>query len=790
MKRLLLCLLCVLLVGVGLVLTLGRLGYPYYVANREYNKGVKASIREDWVTAIASYTEAIRIKPDFANAYYNRGTAYSQLQKHSAAIFDFTEAIRIEPDYANAFGNRGIAYAQLQEYDAAINDYTEAIRIEPDKANAYYNRGNAYLELGQQDKAIFDFTEAIRIEPDFAKAYYNRGNAHAQLQQYDAAIFDYTEAIRIEPDFAKAYRYRGMAHRIKGESDEAIADIAKAKELGFRVLRSAKKDTTAMYEIVETDESPDAIALSETTDWPQMKFGAARTGFNPHERKIGRSNVSDLKVLWSSRHRSALRSGVSVSGSMAYWGSYGGEFVAVVSATGRTVWSKSLPGKHQGQAVVDGVAYVTSSKKLFAFDAKSGKELWTKDPPSGQFGGPLVVDKVLYVGTSSPRTLHALNASTGDDLWNVSGGSIAVSDGVVYKTSEVILQALDTRTGSTLWETAIQEGKLTGPVVSDGVVYAHSTVGKLYAFDASDRKAQSRLPVWVGKTAIKEKGDGPQSPVVAYGKVFVGANSTFYAFDTATGKLSERNPVWTAKVKAPFFSSSAASVANGVVYSTAGNHDIYAFDAATGEVLWNFHTQGREYPMRSSPTIVNGKLFHAATFNFTLYVFHAPKKAAEGKTVFQRTLEKAATGNPTAQATVAKAYRKGEGVPQDNAEAAKWYRKAGEQGVASAQAVLGHLYRTGEGVPQDYAEAFAWDRRAAEQGIVTAQRVVGHAYRVGSGVKQDSVEAYAWFAVAASSSGVDAAQTRDEVRTEVKPQLIGQAEELAAEYIKKYGSGK
>ena len=149
---------------------------------------------------------------------------------------------------------------------------------------------------------------------------------------------------------------------------------------------------------------------------------------------------------------------------------------------------------------------------------------------------------------------------------------------------------------------------------------------------------------------------------------------------------------------------------------------------------------------------------------------------------------KAQQGNATAQATLAHRYRKGEGVPQDNAEAAKWYRKAGEQGVASAQAVLGHLYRTGEGVPQDYAEAFVWDRRAAEQGIVTAQRVVGHAYRVGSGVKQDSVEAYAWFAVAASSSGVDAAQTRDEVRTEVKPQLIGQAEELAAEYIKRYGN--
>jgi hypothetical protein len=150
--------------------------------------------------------------------------------------------------------------------------------------------------------------------------------------------------------------------------------------------------------------------------------------------------------------------------------------------------------------------------------------------------------------------------------------------------------------------------------------------------------------------------------------------------------------------------------------------------------------------------------------------------------------ERAEQGDASSQAVLAHMYLKGEGVPQDYTEAAKWYRKAGEQGVASAQAVLGHLYRTGEGVPQDYAEAFVWDRRAAEQGIVTAQRVVGHAYRVGSGVKQDSVEAYAWFAVAASSSGVDAAQTRDEVRTEVKPQLVGQAEELAAEYIKRYGN--
>lgn len=49
-------------------------------------------------------------------------------------------------------------------------------------------------------------------------------------------------------------------------------------------------------------------------------------------------------------------------------------------------------------------------------------------------------------------------------------------------------------------------------------------------------------------------------------------------------------------------------------------------------------------------------------------------------------------------------------------EAAKWARKAAEQGNPTAQYNLGTLYRDGEGVEQSDAEAVKWFRRAAEQG--------------------------------------------------------------------------
>ena len=62
-------------------------------------------------------------------------------------------------------------------------------------------------------------------------------------------------------------------------------------------------------------------------------------------------------------------------------------------------------------------------------------------------------------------------------------------------------------------------------------------------------------------------------------------------------------------------------------------------------------------------------------------------------------------GNAGAQSSLGWIYANGEGVPEDDAEAARWYRLAAEQGDYSAQGNLGRLYANGEGVPQDDVEA-------------------------------------------------------------------------------------
>ncbi len=70
-------------------------------------------------------------------------------------------------------------------------------------------------------------------------------------------------------------------------------------------------------------------------------------------------------------------------------------------------------------------------------------------------------------------------------------------------------------------------------------------------------------------------------------------------------------------------------------------------------------------------------------------------------------------------------YRDGRGVPQSDAQAVEWYRKAAEQGMARAQLNLGIMYAEGQGVLEDYVRAYAWSNLAAAQGDQNAAKVRG-----------------------------------------------------------------
>ena len=98
------------------------------------------------------------------------------------------------------------------------------------------------------------------------------------------------------------------------------------------------------------------------------------------------------------------------------------------------------------------------------------------------------------------------------------------------------------------------------------------------------------------------------------------------------------------------------------------------------------------------------------------------------------------------------------------------------------QLALGDMYRKGKLVPQNHAEAVKWYRLAAEQGDAHAQFNLGASYTAGRGVPKDLIIAYMWFDLSVARGTQAAAGSRKTIARQISPHQIEQAQQLAVEW--------
>ena len=91
-------------------------------------------------------------------------------------------------------------------------------------------------------------------------------------------------------------------------------------------------------------------------------------------------------------------------------------------------------------------------------------------------------------------------------------------------------------------------------------------------------------------------------------------------------------------------------------------------------------------------------------------------------------------------------------------------------------------------MPEDDAEAVKWFRLAADQGFAMAQNNLGQMYLDGQGVPQDLTEAYVWYSVAAAGGYADAVKARDILDSELTPDQLAEGQKRATELLDKINS--
>jgi outer membrane protein assembly factor BamB len=169
--------------------------------------------------------------------------------------------------------------------------------------------------------------------------------------------------------------------------------------------------------------------------------------------------------------------------------------LALDAATGRTRWFFPTRGSVAASPTVVGPNLVVPSKdgSVYAVDRATGSRVWEVQVDAG-ISSAAVFGGVVFVGGGafgSPGKVVALDATSGSTKWSFAANG-AVQSSITYAAGTIVfatnaangtVYAVNATSGALLWsfEPLPAQYILGSPVVADGLVFAPSDNGHVYA---------------------------------------------------------------------------------------------------------------------------------------------------------------------------------------------------------------------------------------------------------------------------------------------------------------------
>ena len=398
------------------------------------------------------------------------------------------------------------------------------------------------------------------------------------------------------------------------------------------------------------------ILPAGAADWPQY---AGPNGNRTTPEKIQKTfPANGPKTLWRVPAENGFSS-FAVSGGRAFTtvlreveGAPRETLVALEAGTGKELWFAALGivkinnGGQDGTAdnkggdgprstpSVDGDrVYVLSAKlALFCFEAKSGKQLWSKDLMKEHAGrniswdnaaSPLVSGDLVFVGGGGPdQSLLAFDKKSGDVKWKAHDEKITHATPVVATIlgqRQIIfftqsgLVAVQPTNGKLLWRHAFKYNVSTAasPVVGGDIVYcaAGYGVGSTAVKISQENGEFKATELWFSK------GNQPvanhwSTPVYFQGHLYGMFSFKEYGkgplkcVELATGKV---------KWEQPNFGSGQVILAGDIVLALSDKGELVTVATNPNQYTELSRAQVVAGKCWSSPTVAGGKIFVRST---------------------------------------------------------------------------------------------------------------------------------------------------------------------------------
>src|SRR5580658_3235578 len=188
---------------------------------------------EESQAAIAGFTQAIRLDPDYAVSYADRSLALSAFATIWAvadsavrialgkALADARKAVALAPTLGEGHLALAVVYAGLREFTPALEEYERALALAPGDGRVLRDYGAFAVNMGRTDSGLKALRRAAELDPLNANSHAYLGAALSTLRRYEEAIEAYKEALAVGGD-------PGI-HVVIGEAYYLLGDLQSAR---------------------------------------------------------------------------------------------------------------------------------------------------------------------------------------------------------------------------------------------------------------------------------------------------------------------------------------------------------------------------------------------------------------------------------------------------------------------------------------------------------------------------------------------------------------------------------
>ncbi len=296
-------------------------------------------------------------------------------------------------------------------------------------------------------------------------------------------------------------------------------------------------------------------------------------------------------------------------------------------------WKLSLQDDDSGPArafnppVVkgDAIYFGSSDGNFYSMDVEGGYMNWIFKTRAPVNSVPFADEDQLYFGSNDGR-VYAVDRVRGDKLWEFQTYHTVQS--LILRYEDTIIFTSDTGATYFLDRAGKEQHRIPNPVwshhtfqVYEGVVYWAPLGRRFGAYDIASRRflwnvdVTSRYPVWYSFPAIDEERVYFASNFYMYGP----SELRFYAvsrlegnpvweqrFEMDPGEKTERNRDTMFMRHVYLLDYMAPALWRNRVIFTSGEAIVRAFEAESGEVLWEKHFA---YPTSSAPTVAGDRVY-------------------------------------------------------------------------------------------------------------------------------------------------------------------------------------